>query len=154
MPGRLQSLRSAPPGCRGLREVTFERWTLTRSSYRNRIPRERSPPGRTCGLPGRPRLHARPQRGQSGADKRAPRRLGGGRRARVCAGPATGGDTAEGPLWEGRGRRLRPATPWLHGPPPAPLPRDPGRARDPRASRDRGRSARQSLTFPSWEKLT
>lgn len=78
MPGRLQSLRSAPPGCRGLREVTFERWTLTRSSYRNRIPRERSPPGRTCGLPGRPRLHARPQRGQSGADKRAPRRLGGG----------------------------------------------------------------------------
>lgn len=37
--------------------------------------------------------------------------------------PATGGDTAAGPLWEGRGgRRLRPATPWLHGPPPAPLP--------------------------------
>lgn len=45
--------------------------------------------------------------------------------------PATGGDTAAGPLWEGRGgRRLRPATPWLHGPPRAPLTPYPGPARD------------------------
>lgn len=65
-------------------------------------------------------------KGEKAAQTKGPRGAGG-RRARVCAGPATGGDTAAGPLWEGRGRRLRPATPWLHGPPPAPLPPTPAR---------------------------
>lgn len=53
----LRSLRSAQPGCKGLREVSFEKWTLSRSGYRNRIPRERSRPDRWA--PPRQQLPAR-----------------------------------------------------------------------------------------------
>lgn len=73
------------------------------------------------------------------------------------SGPATGGDTAAGPLWEGRGgRRLRPATPWLHGPPPAPLPPLPGPGpRPPAESRPPLLRARaEEVHFPYFGELT
>lgn len=89
-PGSKASVRSAPPGCRGLREVTFERWTLTRSSYSNRIPRERSPAGR-AGSPGdRDSKHSQSQRGKKRRRQKGPAELGGGERQSAPARPQAG----------------------------------------------------------------
>lgn len=94
-------------------------------------------------------------KGEKVAQTKGPRG-GWGAESASLRGPATGGDTAEGPLWEGRGgRRLRPATPWLHGPPPAPLPPYPGPDRDPQPSRDRRCCARAGgAHFPKFGELT
>lgn len=90
MPGSKASVRSAPPGCRGLREVTFERRTLTRSSYSNRIPRERSPAGR-AGSPGdRDSKHSQSQRGEKQRRQKGPAELGGGERESAPARPQAG----------------------------------------------------------------
>lgn len=126
---------------------------MTRSSYSNQIPREQSPGGR-AGSPGdRDSLH-RHKRGESGADKRAPRRLGGGERESARAGHRRGhrrGTVVGGPRREEATARHALAARTAAG---AVTPY-PGPDHDPQPSRTRRCCARAGgAHFPKFGELT
>lgn len=89
-PARFPSFRSAQPGCRGPKPGGFEKWTLTRSGYRNRIPRGRSPSGTGPGGSPEEATPGTGTKGRKAAQTKGPRQgAWGGGRAR--AGRSAGG---------------------------------------------------------------